>query len=262
MKYYLTIFSLLLFLTAAAAQDKAPKLVLETFEHDFGKIKDGNKVSYTFQLKNEGTADAVIEHVATTCGCTTSDYDHTIAPGQVGKITLTVMPSGTGKNTKYATVSSNDPRLGEFRLTVKFEPFMPKGYRVGSFLFDPTNEITAKVAPGQMYEGNVGIYFSSDRNVTIKSTAVDNPAFTANVVTVTPGREFKLHVKSADKLPVGSHKLQAKLTTDDPNQELLEVMFTVQVGGETVASEPAKPSSTEKQVNQKSPTKTGAKAKR
>ncbi len=64
MKYCLTIFSLLLFLTAAIAQDKAPKLVLETFEHDFGKVKEATKISHTFQLKNEGTADALIEGVA------------------------------------------------------------------------------------------------------------------------------------------------------------------------------------------------------
>ncbi len=65
MKYCLTIFSLLLCLTAAAsAQDKAPKLVLETFEHDFGKVKEATKVSHTFKLKNEGTADALIEGVA------------------------------------------------------------------------------------------------------------------------------------------------------------------------------------------------------
>ena len=65
MKYCLTILSLLLWLTAAAiAQDKAPKLVLETFEHDFGKVKEATKVSHTFQLKNEGTADVLIEGVA------------------------------------------------------------------------------------------------------------------------------------------------------------------------------------------------------
>ncbi len=64
MKYCLTIFSLLLCLSAASAQDKAPKLVLETFEHDFGKVKEATKVSHTFKLKNEGTADALIEGVA------------------------------------------------------------------------------------------------------------------------------------------------------------------------------------------------------
>ncbi len=167
----------------------------------------------------------------------------------MGKITLTITPAGSGIHTKYATVISNDPRLGEFRLTVKFEPFVPKGYRVGSYLFDPTNEVEATIAPGQMYEGSVGIYFSSDRTVTIKKTAVDNPIFTANIAPVTPGREFKLIVKSADKLPLGAHKLLVKLTTDDPNQELLEVMFMVQVGSAAATNAPVKSAAPTKKQN-------------
>ena len=63
MKHCLTILLLLLSFTVLA-QDKAPKLVLETFEHDFGRVKEANKVSHTFQLKNEGTADVLIESVA------------------------------------------------------------------------------------------------------------------------------------------------------------------------------------------------------
>jgi ABC-type transporter MlaC component len=65
MKKYLTLFSLLLLLAATAfAQDKAPKLVIESVDHDFGKIKEGVKVTHTFKLKNEGTANLMIEGVA------------------------------------------------------------------------------------------------------------------------------------------------------------------------------------------------------
>jgi hypothetical protein len=63
MKYCLTVLFWLL-TVAASAQDKAPKLVLDTFEHDFGRIKENLKVSHTFTLKNEGTADVLIEAVA------------------------------------------------------------------------------------------------------------------------------------------------------------------------------------------------------
>ncbi|MBS1813223.1 MAG: DUF1573 domain-containing protein [Acidobacteria bacterium] len=65
MKNCLTILSLLLTLTVTVlAQDKAPKLVIESLEHNFGKVKEGQKISHTFQLKNEGTADLLIEDVA------------------------------------------------------------------------------------------------------------------------------------------------------------------------------------------------------
>lgn len=63
MKHCLTLWLLLLTVTVIA-QDKAPKLALESFEHDFGRVKEGAKVSHTFRLKNEGTANVVIESVA------------------------------------------------------------------------------------------------------------------------------------------------------------------------------------------------------
>ncbi len=169
----------------------------------------------------------------------------------MGKITLTITPAGAGVHTKYAMVISNDRMLGEFRLTVKFEPFIPKGYRVGSYLFDPTNEIAATIAPGQVYEGKVGIYFSSDRVVAIKKIVADNAEFTTNLETVTPGKEFKLLVKSAEKLAVGAHKLLVKLLTDDPNQEWLEVTFLVQARSASEAGAPVKSASPAKVVSPK-----------
>ena len=63
-KYCALIFCLLLLTSTALAQDKAPKLVVEAFEHDFGKIKEGVKATHTFNLKNEGDADLRIDGVA------------------------------------------------------------------------------------------------------------------------------------------------------------------------------------------------------
>lgn len=63
MKHCLTVLLLLLTIPTIA-QDKAPKLVVEAFEYDFGKVKENVKTSHTFTLKNEGTADVVIENVA------------------------------------------------------------------------------------------------------------------------------------------------------------------------------------------------------
>ncbi|HEX4946369.1 MAG TPA: DUF1573 domain-containing protein [Blastocatellia bacterium] len=63
MKHCLTILLLLLAIPVIA-QEKAPKLVVEAFEYDFGKVKENTKASHTFTIKNEGTADVVIENVA------------------------------------------------------------------------------------------------------------------------------------------------------------------------------------------------------
>ena len=66
----ITALALLLLLAAAAvAQDNppkaggAPKLVIASQIHDFGEVKAGTPLRYTFKVKNEGSADLLIENV-------------------------------------------------------------------------------------------------------------------------------------------------------------------------------------------------------
>lgn len=68
-----SLISFLIFFVLAAtvwAQDsstaKTPKVVIENLEHNFGQVKEGRKISHTFLVKNEGTADLQIEDVAPT----------------------------------------------------------------------------------------------------------------------------------------------------------------------------------------------------
>jgi len=60
----------LLFATAIIAQQNppkpnggAPKLVLDSPTHDFGEVKAGAPLRYAFKIKNEGTADLLIQNV-------------------------------------------------------------------------------------------------------------------------------------------------------------------------------------------------------
>jgi Protein of unknown function (DUF1573) len=42
----------------------APLLVIESTTHDFGEVKAGTPLRYTFKIKNEGKADLLINNVA------------------------------------------------------------------------------------------------------------------------------------------------------------------------------------------------------
>jgi hypothetical protein len=62
----------LLMVTAAAAQEKksndppaVPKLMLESFTHDFGQVKSGTPLKYSFKIKNAGKSDLFIKSVNT-----------------------------------------------------------------------------------------------------------------------------------------------------------------------------------------------------
>src|SRR5581483_8560792 len=79
---------------AAAASKPAPKLVVDAATCDFGKVKEGEEVSHTFIVKNEGKAELVITNVSPACGCTASSFSKSVAPNSEGLITLSVKTAG------------------------------------------------------------------------------------------------------------------------------------------------------------------------
>ena len=121
----LVVFALVAsFALSASAQDSkmgSPRMVTASFEHSFGAVKPGTPLKYTFQIKNDGKEMLEIKSVAPSCGCTTSNFDKTIAPGKTGGITLEVAKTDgySGDVTKTATVTTNDPDHQTFTLTLK-----------------------------------------------------------------------------------------------------------------------------------------------
>jgi hypothetical protein len=68
-KILLSLSLVLAFASMAVAQEKPaqngePKLVIESFTHDFGEVKAGTPLEYSFVIKNQGKADLLIKSVA------------------------------------------------------------------------------------------------------------------------------------------------------------------------------------------------------
>src|SRR5690242_19613412 len=55
--------------------------------YDFGKIKQGDKVTHEFAFTNNGTEPLIISNATATCGCTVPEYPKApVAPGESGII--------------------------------------------------------------------------------------------------------------------------------------------------------------------------------
>ena len=87
----------------------SPVIKFEKTEHDFGKILQGEQVSYTFKFKNVGNAPLIITSIEKTCGCTSPEYSgQPIKPGENGKITITYDSKGhKGFQNKRLVVKAN-----------------------------------------------------------------------------------------------------------------------------------------------------------
>jgi hypothetical protein len=123
-KELISILSLLVIITASGCTGRSGKeqspggmasdtskaeLVFREYEHDFGRVAEGEKISWQFVYENKGAGSLVLNTVSTTCGCTVPKYDRKpVAPGGKGSIEVVFDTSGrSGKQTKIISVMSN-----------------------------------------------------------------------------------------------------------------------------------------------------------
>jgi len=85
------------------------KFVFSEEIHNFGSLKAGEIVSFTFIFRNEGTKTLTITEIDSGCGCTEVKIpDKTIEPGQEGRIEVIYNSAGeVGKQLKTITITSD-----------------------------------------------------------------------------------------------------------------------------------------------------------
>jgi len=97
--------------TAVGTNDlrKLPLMVFEETEHDFGKILEGETVSFSFKFTNKGKSDLVIADVSSSCGCTVPTYPKTpVRPGEENLIKVVFNSNGRrGYQAKNVIVAAN-----------------------------------------------------------------------------------------------------------------------------------------------------------
>lgn len=95
-----------------SAEQPSGKEAIITFdktEHEFGKILQGEVVTYSFHFTNTGNAPLLITKVNTSCGCTVGEYPREpIKPGQDGFIKATYDSKGHhGFQSRALSVDAN-----------------------------------------------------------------------------------------------------------------------------------------------------------
>jgi len=79
-------------------------------QHDFGKVKEGEVVHYSFAFQNTGTLPLEIKDIRTSCGCTAAVVsEKNLKPGQSGAVKIDFdSKNKQGKLSRTISVSSND----------------------------------------------------------------------------------------------------------------------------------------------------------
>ncbi|MEO5910913.1 MAG: DUF1573 domain-containing protein [Pelobium sp.] len=95
--------------TEVTNADGAPVMKFEKDVYEFGKITEGEKVSYDFVFTNTGKTPLIIKDAVATCGCTVPEPPtEPIAPGQKSKINVVFNSAGkSGLQDKVVTITAN-----------------------------------------------------------------------------------------------------------------------------------------------------------
>lgn len=110
---------------AIDAQQGNAEIIFREYEHHFGKVAEGEKISWQFIFENKGPGPLVLKSVTTTCGCTVPRYDtKPIAPGGKGNLEVVFDTSDrNGMQTKTISVNSNaSVPVVLLKITAEVEP--------------------------------------------------------------------------------------------------------------------------------------------
>lgn len=110
---------------AAEGDTLFAKAVFPETVFDFGRIKQGEKVSKIFTVSNSGTKILLIRAVKNTCGCIKSSANKMeINPGESVSIKVDYDSfAKEGKETKTVFIYLSDPSMSEVKIEVRGEVF-------------------------------------------------------------------------------------------------------------------------------------------
>lgn len=118
---------------ATPAQQEKPEgplavIAFEKTEHDFGAIKEGQVVEYTFTFKNTGEVPLIVQDAQPSCGCTVPDWSKEPIPvGGTGFVKAKFDSNGKpNMQNKTVTVTANTwPKQTVLRFKAMVSPKIP-----------------------------------------------------------------------------------------------------------------------------------------
>jgi hypothetical protein len=205
-----------------SAQLVKPRLLVQPDSHDFGNIKQGDIVAYTFVVTNGGGDLLKITNVTASCGCTAATPEkNELIPGESTNIKVSFNSAHRkGKQNKMVKIFSNDPDNPEVKLTVSGNVVLSDEMSEKSpvIYFQQTKYNFGKVIEGSVVEytfvfQNVG---SSTLNVKDVKTSCGCTAALVSKNNLEPGEEGTIKVELDTKNRFGKMSRTITVLTNDP----------------------------------------------
>ena len=203
----------------ASTNGVGPRMQFASTVYDFGKVISGKPVEYSFIFTNTGDAMLEISGVYPSCHCTMAGpWSKQVEPGRTGMIPLVFDSSrNNGPVAKTASVICNDRSRPQIMLLIKGTVWKP-------FEVSPPMAVLNAVSDSiSNPPATVTIVSSLEEPITLSDPVNTNAAFTAELKTVRPGKEFQLIIRTVPPLAPGTLQGSIELRTSSTNMPTIEV---------------------------------------
>jgi hypothetical protein len=202
---------------------QTPRATLGSPSHDFGLVKQGERIAHGFQIRNEGTADLTLQVGELTLPGMTARLPSHIAPGAEGTIRLEWDTSrAKGPLEGAAVVRLNDPRQPEVQFVLKAEVQPP-------IEFQPFAAFFFSAFRGETPQQRVRLLNHEERPLKILGLETTSTRFTAAIQTVEPGKLYELTATVKADAAFGRSQETLSVLTDHPTRKRLTVLVNVLV---------------------------------
>jgi hypothetical protein len=203
----------------------APKVGLQQLQHDFGNINQGDVVTHTFVISNNGGDLLKILDVKASCGCTAAKPDlNELKPGESTNILVSFNSKGRkGPQTKTVTVTTNDPEKQSVSLTIKGNVVISevKDDKLGAkIFFQETQHDFGKVKEGQILEYEFKFENKGTESLSIKDvkTSCGCTAAVVSESTIKPGQVGYIKVNFDTKSREGKNSKSITVVSNDTKE--------------------------------------------
>ena len=208
----------------------SPKVGVQQLNHDFGNINQGEVVTHSFVISNNGGDVLKIKDVKAACGCTAAKPDKSeLGPGESTNIVVTFNSKGRkGPQTKTVTVSTNDSEKPQVTLTIKCNIVINEvsDNQAGAKIFFPeTQHDFGKVPEGKKVEYTFKFENKGTQALVIKDvkTSCGCTAAVVSNSTIKPGEAGSIKVDFDTKSRQGRNSKSITVISNDtkePNKVL------------------------------------------
>ena len=187
----------------------APHAVVSEGRYEFGALRQGEKVSHCFAIRNDGSAPLEISGMALSLPGMTARGSPAIAPGQAGQVCVDLDTSDLGLEVNATTrLDLNDPVRPQITLVLHGRVKQPID-------MIPFSAVFAAVFKGERAERHITIVNNEAEPLKILRLAPEGEHFKASIKTVDAGRVYDLAVDIPPDVPPGRYGEFINLETDN-----------------------------------------------